>query len=218
MPNLVGAHNNLGNALRKTSHMQEAIEHYKQALELNPSFAECALQLRPGLGRFETPGRIHRAIPRRLAVQSGKCPSSLRLGQRFASAGRTQEAIEEYQQALQLRPDYSEAEASLLAINSGDAGVGQATQSAEESAPAVPGSVVAVYNLAVAQLNANKPQLAKENFQRVLEADPDNAAAHKGLGAALMMLGQPAKAIEHFQMVAKLKPDDAEAQNNLATA
>ena len=65
----------------------------------------------------------------------------------------------------------------------------------------MPSSAAAIYNLAVAQLNSHKPQLAKENFQRVLEADPDNAAAHKGLGCALIMLGQPAKAIEHFQMV-----------------
>ena len=37
---LFRAHNNLGNALLKTGHLQEAIEHYKKALQLRPNSPE----------------------------------------------------------------------------------------------------------------------------------------------------------------------------------
>ena len=39
-PDYAKAHNNWGVALVKTGRMQEAIEHYKQALQLDPNYPE----------------------------------------------------------------------------------------------------------------------------------------------------------------------------------
>ena len=55
-PNYAIAHNNLSNALRKIGKVEDAISHYRQAIELNPNFLEARVNLGMmlgGLGRTE---------------------------------------------------------------------------------------------------------------------------------------------------------------------
>jgi protein O-mannosyl-transferase len=103
------AHISLGSLLRKQGHMEEAIEHYHQALEREPNSWEALNDLGAALadgGQYEEAiGYYRKAIeidPNRFLVQKN-------LGHALAAEGRYAEAIECYQKAIQTNPDYSDA-------------------------------------------------------------------------------------------------------------
>ena len=85
--------------------LQEAIEHYQQALQLNPDYIEAHDDL--GI-RFPQIGRLQEAIEhyqQALHLKPDYADAHNDLGVALAKAGRLQEAIDHYQQALLLKPD-----------------------------------------------------------------------------------------------------------------
>ena len=62
-----------------------------------------------------------------------------------------------------------------------------------------PASVVFNWGLGRAQSRARRPQLAVEQFERVLDLDPDYRLGQAGLGSALIQLGEYERAIAHYE-------------------
>ena len=105
--NFAEAHNNMGLALANIGRLQDAIEHYKQALRLKPTYAEA----RNNLGEAIGPDRS--ATPRQLNVTSKPWhlnPTSQRPNIIWVllllQTGRPQEAINYFEQSIKLKPDY----------------------------------------------------------------------------------------------------------------
>lgn len=109
------AHYNLANDLRSRGRYDEAIDHYRQAIALNPAYDWAHNNLALALGNF--PDRLPEAISEfRLALQLR--PNSAEAHNNLATAllqlpDHEPEAISEYQAALQARPDFIEAKYNL---------------------------------------------------------------------------------------------------------
>src|SRR5262249_27730472 len=58
-PMLAEAHNNLGNVLQQAGRYQEAIEHYKSALELDQHYAQASMGLALAYSKID---RVNEAI------------------------------------------------------------------------------------------------------------------------------------------------------------
>jgi tetratricopeptide (TPR) repeat protein len=107
------------------------------------------------------------------------------LGTMFLIRGQAQEAIRQFEQALQIDPDYNES-----LINSGNAllQMGQVQEAAARYEQALrnhPDSVEAYNDLGVALVHLGRVSEAIEKWRQALRIKPDYADAHRNLEIAL---------------------------------
>jgi len=107
-PDLAATHVNLGVALQRRGRIDEAIIHYRKALELEPtSGGQC--QPRVALAGL---GQIDEAIAyyqKALEIKPDYAEAHYNLGDALQRRGQVAEAISHYEKALESNPDYAEA-------------------------------------------------------------------------------------------------------------
>ena len=133
-------------------------------------------------------------------------------------SGRLDEAIAEYQRALQISPDYT-----LAADNLGNAllqkgSVGDAVLLFQKVLRIDPDYADAHLSLGNVLLKVGEVDKAADQFIKALQLQPNSAIAHNSLGNALLQQGKVADAIGHFQKALEIEPDAAPAHYSLAYA
>jgi len=139
------------------------------------------------------------------------------LGNGLAADGRTEEAVEQYRQALRLKPDYVKAHNNLGLALAGLGKVGEAIEHYHQALRLKPDDAAAYNNLGLALDSLGRIDEAIEHYQQALRLKPDYAAAHNNLANALDSLGRTDEAIEHYQQALRLRSDYADAHSNLGT-
>ncbi|HXR04682.1 MAG TPA: tetratricopeptide repeat protein [Verrucomicrobiae bacterium] len=189
------AQNNLGLTLAGQGHLDGAIQHYEQAIQLKPDFTDALNNLGISLvlqGKLDAAAAWFQK-----AVQSHPDDPEIRdnLGvvlvkayhdyaNALVRAGRSDEAIVQFRKLLELCPDFADAR----------------------------------HELAVILLQKGQVDEAIAQFQQIQEQYPDNATAYFDLGNACLQKGQVDEAMAYYQRALKIKPDDASACNNLGMA
>ena len=211
-------HNNLGNALKKQGRTEKAVEHYLQALRIQPDFAGGHSNLGNALSKQ---GHTEEAIEH--------CLQALRIQPDFAEAhnnlavalnkqGRTEEAIEHCLQALRIDPDFAEAHSNLGNALSKQGRTEEAIENYLQALRIQPNFAKVHNNLAAALDKQGRTEKAIEHYLQALRINPDYAEAHNNLGNALDKQGRTEEAIEHYLQALRIQPDFAEAHYNLAVA
>jgi protein O-mannosyl-transferase len=143
------------------------------------------------------------------------------LGVALARMGRTPEAIDEYQAALRIKPDYAEPHNNLSTILSRQPDrMPDAIAEVREALRLKPDYPEALVNLAsfLAAAPGRLPD-AIATYQAALRLKPDHAEAHNDLGLALLQMpGRLPDAIRELQAAVQLEPDNAQMHDNLAGA
>jgi tetratricopeptide (TPR) repeat protein len=140
------------------------------------------------------------------------------LGNALAGSGRVPEAIQHYQEALRLRPDYAEAHSNLGFALAGSGRTPEAVQHFQEALRLRPDFAEFHYNLGIVLAGSGRIPEAVQHFHEALRLRPDFAEAHNNLGNALAGSGRVPEAIEHYHEALRLRPDFAEAHYNLGNA
>ena len=107
------AHYNLGRAVDDRRDLGRAVEHYRQAIRLDPVFVEAHANLASAIRRQ---GDLAGAIPhyrRALELDPQRATSHLSLANAVAATGRAADAIEHYREAVRLDPDLALAHFNL---------------------------------------------------------------------------------------------------------
>jgi tetratricopeptide (TPR) repeat protein len=107
------AHYQLGEILRQRGRLDEAIAHFRRAVEIRPDYAEAHNGLGVALLRK---GQVDEAIThlqRALEIQPNRAEDHNNLAGVLWQRGRVQEAIMHYQRSLAIRPDYALAHHNL---------------------------------------------------------------------------------------------------------
>ena len=210
------AHYNLGNLLRASGQVQEAIGHYEATLRINSRHAEAENNL--GLALAET-GEPAQAIPhyeRSLRLQPGYAVAENNLGTAQWALGRNGAALLAYHAAVDHRPDYAEAWYNLgLAYGS----AGQPAAAVEAFARAVhlrPEFTAAIRSLAGARTNLGIALFGSghqteglEQLEDAVRLDPASAAIQLNLAIALRAVGRTNEAAQHYQESRRLGPNAA---------
>ncbi|RFU46794.1 tetratricopeptide repeat protein [Paraburkholderia sp. DHOC27] len=209
---------NLGNALKAMGQLDGAIERFRNALTLAPSFPLAHYNLGnayAAAGRHEDAAD---AFQKSLRLQPGNASSHNNLGNALHALGRHQEAIVSFERALELQPGHAGAHNNLgMALNALERAEAALTQFRAAIA-AQPRFVAAHFNLANTLDAIGQHAEAAAAFRVVLSLQPHLAPALFGLGNALSAMGRHKEALPHFERVVGLDPKFALAWLSLGTA
>ncbi len=168
----------------------------------------------PGVGATRSNARIASKHTETFRYPDAETHNNL--GTALAQAGKIDEAIAHFEQALRSRPDFAEAHynlgSALLQVGKNQ----EAIEHLEQALRIKPDYVEAHCNLGVALIQLGRPQEAMGHWEQALQIKPNYAEAHYNLGNALAQVGRVPEAIGHYEQALRIKPDYAEAQNALA--
>jgi tetratricopeptide (TPR) repeat protein len=125
-----------------------------------------------------------------LAVTDGNYVAHSNYAVVLREKGDIEGAISHFRQAVQIRPDYPEAQTGLGAALLAEGRTQEAMPAIGEALRVSPSSSGAHAMLGTLLVQQGRIKEAAAEYQKALELDPDNAAAHTGLGSVLAQMGQ----------------------------
>ena len=123
----------------------------------------------------------------------------------------SQEAIEDFNKAIELKPDDAQ---SYFSRGIAKTKLGKHEEAIEDFNKAIelkPDDAYAYFSRGFAKTKSGKHEEAIEDFNKGIELKPDDAYAYFSRGLAKAELGKHEEAIEEFNKGIELKPDDAYA-------
>ncbi|MGA2787668.1 MAG: tetratricopeptide repeat protein [Verrucomicrobiota bacterium] len=153
-----------------------------------------------------------------LAVTKNNYLAHKALGVVLGLKGQTDEAIDQFQEAILLAPDYTEAHYSLGIALDRKGQTDEAIKQFQEAVRLKPDYAEAHFSLGTGLGMKGQIDDAIKQFQEAIRLKPDYGEAHYNLGTAFGMKGQTDEAIKEFQEVIRLNPDYAEAHYDLGIA
>ena len=178
----------------------------KAADEITPAFNAAADLARQG--KLDEAEAAYKA----LAVKAPTIPEiQLNLGFLYRQKKDWPAAEAAYKKALELRPNYSEANAGLLAVYQAS---GQADKAAA-LATSASGDAKVQFDLGVGYLNSGKYDDALAAFQKSAAADASNAETYYFLGTVYVSMNKIDEARTNLEKYVSMNPKNAQ---NLATA
>jgi tetratricopeptide (TPR) repeat protein len=153
-----------------------------------------------------------------LACTSRNAVAHNGLGLALADRGRLDEAMAQYQTAMDISPDLAEVPNNLGNALTGLNRLDEAIAQYQKSLTIRPDYAEAHNNLGNRLVHLHRLDEAMAHYRKALELKPDFIEAHNNLGNALADRGRLAEAMAHYQTALEIKPDYAEAHNNLGNA
>ena len=147
------------------------------------------------------------ALRRRRVERTGADPMAhFALGNSLEAAGDLPAAIQAYERALALQPDFVEAGINLGALYVGVGRLEAAAAALERALAGDPERVEALNNLGLIYRERGRLEEARDLYVRALQLQPNLAQAHFNLGLVYRGLGQREQAIEHLKEAIRLDP------------
>ncbi len=139
------------------------------------------------------------------------------LGMALRRDGKFEGAIDLYQQALRLAPDFVEAHLNLAGVFSRVGKQQDAIAECQQALRLKPDQPDAHYNLAIELELAGRPREAIEHYEQAIRLRPEFVEAHDNLGSALIKLGNVQEAKGEYERALRINPDYAKALCNLGS-
>ena len=217
-PNSFLAHVNLGSVLVQQGQVDEAIAHFKRALEARPDYVGAYNNLGNALLQKGQVDEAMEQFQKALAFQPDDAMVHNSLGTALLQKGRVDEAIVHYQKALEIIPDSAEACCGLGNALLQKGRVDEAMEQFQKAIRLQPDLATAHYDLGNLLLQKGRVDEAITCYQKALKIKPGYAEAHYNLGNAFLQERSVDEAIQQYQSALEIKPDYAEAHINLGAA
>ena len=214
-PAFAEAHFNLGNLLKETGRVDEAIAAWRLAIKHRPDFATAYGNLGNALRgrgqREEAVANLRQAI----SLNPRSAIDHNNLGVALQEAGNLPEAVAAFRQAIALNRDYADAHGNLGAILKM---LGESTEALIECRKAValnPNHFQGYGNLAGVLNEMGDHAGAIAAAHRAIAINPRWPVAYNNLGCALQESGRFDEAMNAIQRALALNPTSADAHSNL---
>jgi tetratricopeptide (TPR) repeat protein len=219
-PEKARPHNNLGNALQAQDKLDEAISHFRRALQLKPDFVEALSNLGNAL---QLQGKLDEAIScyrQALLIDPHSAKAFNNLGSALQLQGELDEAIDYFRQALRNNPDSPKihyTHYNLAKALDSQGNTEEAISHYRHALRIKPDFAEACYNLGrIMQTQGNLDE-AINYYHHALRFKPDFAEAHNNLGSIMQTQGRFDEAISHFRQALQLDSGYAEPHYNLGS-
>jgi tetratricopeptide (TPR) repeat protein len=140
------------------------------------------------------------------------------LGLALASEGKWGQAAEQHMRALEITPNFPNAENNLGIALENEGRPAEAVGHYERALRLKPNYFEAQNNLGNALADLGKMDEAIAHYRLALQLKPNAVDAHNNLGIALAAEGKTDEAIEHYKIALRFKSDTPEALFNLGLA
>lgn len=150
-----------------------------------------------------------------IAATKDNCFAYDWLGGVLEEAGKSEEALACYTEAVRLKPNYPEGQYDLGSTLLKRGRLEEAVRHLTAALKHNPVFAQAHINLGKALLEQGKVAEAADHLSKAVRLTPDDAEAHYNLGTVWLMQAKPAQAIACFSEALRLKPDYSEAHSNL---
>ncbi len=208
--------NNLGNIYRSANRLEDAINCYQKALELNPGSADSHLNLGIALTeKGEIIGAIA-AFETALAANPYHPRAHITLGDLLQSQGDLDRAIACYQKAIALQPESFEALTSLGMAFYRKGCLQESQRTYEHALSIDPFSITALSNIAATFYEQGKIDMATACYREVLNIQPLSPDAHINLGFLIGQQGKYRESAAHYDRALQLEPQSYRAIMGLA--
>jgi tetratricopeptide (TPR) repeat protein len=214
-PRDVAAHRRLGQVYMDWGKAEEALGHFRAALQEAP---DDAMSLH-GIGLVRAQRGEHAMAVKHFEDVLRRNPTSAvahsNLGLSLNALGSYEAAMQAFERAAQLRPDLADAYVNQGMAHLSRNRPAQAIIPLEKAIALEPQSAPALNNLADAYFKVNAYDKAARAFQRAIELDPSFAAPRQNLGVLLMHQGRLDEAQQMLEAAVQLAPSLASIWNNL---
>jgi len=208
-PNDPDAHYNLGLTLQRLERHDEALRHVREAARLNPRH-EPAHKLAESLEKEAAAHRPAIVVPRLAGAGD-----YFTRGNELADAKKYAEAAAHYEEALKLKPDFTDARINLGNALAVQGRLREAATQFREAARLQPNSGDAFLNLGHALTELGELGPAGDAYAKAAALNPRNVEAWIGLGFALARQNKPKEAREPLQKALALDPSNERAKEAL---
>jgi tetratricopeptide (TPR) repeat protein len=146
-----------------------------------------------------------------VAKSPGKYRTWGNLGAAYSDAGKNEQAVHCFREALKVEPRFQNGllnlSNSLLRLNRPKEALDTTLQliNLDKNATARP---PVAFTLGLSFAGVGRFDDAISVFQNILNAMPDDPQTHKALGLVYYQTGLPHRALDHFQHAARVQPDD----------
>jgi tetratricopeptide (TPR) repeat protein len=208
-------HDNLGLTLQSQGKFDEAIEHHRRALQIDPYCAGTHFNLGQALNSL---GKFEEAITHfteALRINPNFSEVHSELAYALASRGRLDEAIPHFIEALRFEPDNAEVHVNFGLALARQGKLDEAVMHFTEALRIKPNYADAHSNLGYALAKCGKLDEAVRHYTEALRIKPNFAYAHYNLGVALARQGKFDEAIAHFNEALRINPDFTDARKSL---
>jgi protein O-mannosyl-transferase len=151
-----------------------------------------------------------------IACTAGNYTAHNNLGYILAAKGRNTEAIKQYQQALELNPNFSDCANNLGTVYLHQGQLDNALGYYQQALTINPGFAEVHNNLGILLTKQGKTTEAIEHYRKAIELKPDRAEFYNNLGNLLTTQGHTAEAAPLFQKALGVDPDNAKVHYDLA--
>ena len=193
-------HYYLGNFYAGQGSYQQAIFHYRQAIEHQPSHEQSYINLAGVYARQTEYSTAIQALTRGVAALPGSAELKFRLGWNYFVQGRYAAALEQFQQVVRLDPQRLQAYDFIARMYMAEEKGEEAQQLLQQALAAHPNASALLARLGILLLDAGSPAQASEYLERAIREAPDHAEAYYGLGQAYLRTGLSARghAVLHY--------------------
>jgi len=133
----------------------------------------------------------------------------------YAALGQLEDAVKNYENALVIKPDYSDVSYNLGNVLKDLGHLEDAVKSYKKTIAIEPNYYAAQHNLAVVLQELGLLNDAAEQYEQALNIKPDNIEARINLGYIYQSLGQLQEAVVQYDSILSIYPENVEALNNL---
>jgi predicted O-linked N-acetylglucosamine transferase (SPINDLY family) len=202
----------------RAGRLDEAVAAYRQALALQPAYAEaynnlgCALHAQ---GHLEEAVAAYRQA---LALRPAYAEAHYNLGNALQAQSRLEEAVASFRQALIHKPAFAEACNNLGNILQEQGKLEEAVAAYRQAARHRPSYPEAHNNLGCALQAQGRLEEAVAAYRQAVALKPAYAEAYNNLGLARQEQGRLEEAVAAYRQAVRLRPGYPEAHNNLGTA
>lgn len=137
------------------------------------------------------------------------------LGIALADEGKQNEAVEQFNQALEINTNDAKSINNLGKVLTSEGKLDEAIQDFHRSLQLDSDDPAALDNLAVALAAQGKQQEAFQDFDKATRLNPNDAEIYYNLGNTLTVGGDLDGAVENYEQALQINPDFAEAHCNL---